>query len=392
MKVYKVGIIFVLLFITMSGCASRRRYPPLFIDSAVRIAIDKILNCATLKTNPNLYVKNTLFVIDQIVDADTGDITVTSKRITDLVIAESKKNILNITIQPMDTKNIDLADFIIVGVIAQEYNILSKRKTPHLFLSLIDAKSRKIISSTDVWIKNIGISYDPIPIYRDSPIYLKDNRVDALVATAKSQAGVLANKDYLDSLQTSALLDEAGEFYAQGEYDLSLGLFARAAERADGKVMKTFSGLYQNFFKLGKIDKASDAFYELLQLGLMGNNLSIKFLFSVDSTEFAGGSDDIIEYYIWLYEISEALVNSGRCVDIIGHASHSGTVEYNKNLSLKRAQAVQIKLNLETSVMKKITKSYGYGFSENIIGTGTNDARDAIDRRVSFKVVDCDSL
>ena len=31
----------------------------------------------------------------------------------------------------------------------------------------------------------------------------------------------------------------------------------------------------------------------------------------------------------------------------------------------------------------------GVGYRENIIGTGADDASDAVDRRVEFKVVDC---
>jgi len=35
------------------------------------------------------------------------------------------------------------------------------------------------------------------------------------------------------------------------------------------------------------------------------------------------------------------------------------------------------------------SKIIGKGFRENIVGLGTDDARDAIDRRVEFIVVDC---
>src|SRR5205823_3919697 len=35
------------------------------------------------------------------------------------------------------------------------------------------------------------------------------------------------------------------------------------------------------------------------------------------------------------------------------------------------------------------TKASGMGFRENLVGTGTDDARDALDRRVEFKIAEC---
>jgi hypothetical protein len=32
------------------------------------------------------------------------------------------------------------------------------------------------------------------------------------------------------------------------------------------------------------------------------------------------------------------------------------------------------------------------GFSKTILGIGTDDARDLIDRRVAFEIIDCDTL
>jgi hypothetical protein len=42
--------------------------------------------------------------------------------------------------------------------------------------------------------------------------------------------------------------------------------------------------------------------------------------------------------------------------------------------------------------IKQKTETYGMGFSENIKGLGTDDGRDAIDRRVEFKIVECSEL
>jgi outer membrane protein OmpA-like peptidoglycan-associated protein len=63
----------------------------------------------------------------------------------------------------------------------------------------------------------------------------------------------------------------------------------------------------------------------------------------------------------------------------------------NQRLSVARAETVKRLLETEVRGLAdrgRLTTS-GVGFAENIIGTGTDDDRDAIDRRVEFKVIAC---
>ena len=43
----------------------------------------------------------------------------------------------------------------------------------------------------------------------------------------------------------------------------------------------------------------------------------------------------------------------------------------------------------ESALVGARIKTQGMGFRENIIGSGTDNAVDALDRRVEFKVVGC---
>ena len=51
--------------------------------------------------------------------------------------------------------------------------------------------------------------------------------------------------------------------------------------------------------------------------------------------------------------------------------------------------AVRERLERESATLSKRLRASGVGFSENLIGTGADDASDALDRRVEFKVVAC---
>jgi outer membrane protein OmpA-like peptidoglycan-associated protein len=386
-----VLVIISILFIF--GCGRQRQqnaYTPLSFDAAIKLIANNIFSQEVKKIGP--FRTKAVFVVDQIIDTDTGEVTKTNKRIGELVADEGRRSFPEFSVYEMSSDNLKKADYVIAGVITQELYERTKKKLPHLSLSVVDVKTGLIASRSDVWISNDNLSYEPTPMYKDSPMYIKDQRVQALIATAKAEAGSIANKEYFNSLQTNALLDEASNAYDTGNYTLSLGLFAQAAERNDGKIMKTFSGLYQNFLKLGQVEKAEQAFATLTEIGMQNHNLSVKFLFRVNDTEFSGTPNDLNGYSIWVRQIAQRIHNSENCVQIVGHASKSGTDEYNKKLSLRRAQSIQSRLEAGTSGIAAKTRSFGRGFDENIIGSGANDDSDAIDRRVEFKVVRCENL
>ena len=72
-----------------------------------------------------------------------------------------------------------------------------------------------------------------------------------------------------------------------------------------------------------------------------------------------------------------------------GHTSRTGPEPLNERLSLMRAQYIKQRLDAGAPGVAKRTSAVGKGSRENISGLGTDDARDALDRRVEFKVMDC---
>jgi outer membrane protein OmpA-like peptidoglycan-associated protein len=58
-------------------------------------------------------------------------------------------------------------------------------------------------------------------------------------------------------------------------------------------------------------------------------------------------------------------------------------------LSRQRAEAVQRMLERDNRAVAAKLSAAGVGSREALIGLGTDDIRDALDRRVEFRVVDC---
>jgi outer membrane protein OmpA-like peptidoglycan-associated protein len=92
---------------------------------------------------------------------------------------------------------------------------------------------------------------------------------------------------------------------------------------------------------------------------------------------------------MWLRQISKAVQSTGGCLNVTGHTSKSGSEQLNDRLSLSRAETVKRLMVGEVGAVGGQLQVSGVGYRENIVGTGADDASDAVDRRVEFKTVEC---
>jgi outer membrane protein OmpA-like peptidoglycan-associated protein len=92
---------------------------------------------------------------------------------------------------------------------------------------------------------------------------------------------------------------------------------------------------------------------------------------------------------MWLRQIAREATSAKVCMNIVGHTSRTGSEQANDALSLQRAGYVRQRLTTEAAELGPRTKPVGMGFRQNIVGSGTDNAVDALDRRVEFKIVPC---
>ena len=72
-----------------------------------------------------------------------------------------------------------------------------------------------------------------------------------------------------------------------------------------------------------------------------------------------------------------------------GHTSPTGPEPLNERLSLLRAEYVKLRLEGTSPALTKRMIANGVGSKQTMVGTGRDDASDALDRRVEFKVIGC---
>jgi outer membrane protein OmpA-like peptidoglycan-associated protein len=185
------------------------------------------------------------------------------------------------------------------------------------------------------------------------------------------------------------VLQEATAAYEAGRMSEALGRYEAASKRPDGQQLRIYSGLYLTQSQLGRTADAEKTFGTIARLGLETNNLSVKFLFKPGSTDFLADPKISAAYPMWLRQIARQAAQIDSCVVVTGHTSRTGSESVNERLSLQRAVSVKSRLVTEAPPLAKKLRESGMGFRENIVGTGADDASDALDRRVEFKVVGC---
>ncbi len=234
-----------------------------------------------------------------------------------------------------------------------------------------------------------GLDTNPTRYYRDSPVVVKDKVVDGYIATSQTPPGSPADPVYFERVATATTISEATLAYNNASYQDALALYQNAAVRPGGEQLRVLNGIYLASWKLGRANEAEEAFGKVVALGLSSDNLGVKFLFNPGTTNFWSDPQVSGPYGFWLRQIARQALVAKVCMNVVGHTSLTGSQAYNDRLSLQRAAYIKKRLDTEAPELASRTRASGLGFRENLVGTGTDDARDALDRRVEFKITGC---
>jgi pyruvate/2-oxoglutarate dehydrogenase complex dihydrolipoamide acyltransferase (E2) component len=91
-------------------------------------------------------------------------------------------------------------------------------------------------------------------------------------------------------------------------------------------------------------------------------------------------------------QIAKRTASADKCLEVSGHTSATGAADLNERLSLQRAEYVRDRLADTAGKQPVRFVAAGFGPRQMIVGTGKDDASDALDRRVEFKTVPCTGL
>ena len=334
-------------------------------------------------------------VIDPLIDSSTGQQTAGTVQMGQQLAGLIHSRVPAWNVRPLSRNSLAQRPLLLIGTLTAVNVAGSKTAAADAFricLVLIDLRTGKLIAKRVDRATGGSVDAEPTAFYRESPTWALDTTALAYIKSCQgSFAGDSIDPGYLLRLPAAAIINEAAIAYADNKPAEAYKLFHEAAPIADKSDLRVLNGLYLTSWKTGRRKEAGEVFGRIVGAGLDSHKLPVKMFFNPGGTVFLKSADQG-QYAVWVRELAHEITSrAGTCVLVVGHTSRSGEAAANEALSLRRAEAVKTSLEKQNRKLAQRLASDGVGARENLIGLGTDDLRDALDRRVEFRAVDCPS-
>lgn len=367
------------------GCAAPAKPPAAAIDNEKRPLADaiRVATAGLLQQVPQTAGRERrVAVLDPTLDAGTGQQT-NATILVDKAVAEQAAQGGAFEVLPFEATSLAKASHLLTGTLQRTQGGYGVN------LALVDLKAGTVVAQSSAMARPEGVDMRPLAYYRDSPVMVKDRVIDGYVRTAITPPGQKADANYLQRIAAATVINDATMLYNAARYREALGEYRSALSMPAGDQIRALNGLYLSHVKLGQMAEAEEAFGGLVSYAIAANSLGVKFLFNPGSVDFWSDPKVTGAYGMWLRQIAKQTSAAKVCMDVIGHSSATGTEAVNDALSLRRAVSIKRRLGVEMPEVLNRLRTQGMGAKQNIVGTGSDDVVDALDRRVEFAIVDC---
>jgi outer membrane protein OmpA-like peptidoglycan-associated protein len=335
-----------------------------------------------------------VLVLDPLIDASTGQQTIASNDMGRMLAAAAKSAYPNWTVKDFTRDTLAATPLLLIGTLTAintKEGSTDKADAFRVCLRLVDLKTGKVVARSVERATVDSVNAEPMPVFRDSPTWHKDKTVNAYIKSCQGtqNVGDAADPAYLAKLPAAATINEAQIAYGANRLPDALRLYKEASAVAEPDDLRVLNGLYLTSWRLGRQKDATEVFRRLAALGLGAKQLPLKILFATGKAVPVALPDLQAQYTIWVRELAQLAQTGGSCLRVLGHTSKTGTAAANETLSVQRAAYVQGQLEKSATKLRGKVAAEGVGSRENLIGLGTDDLRDALDRRVEFRVIDC---
>ncbi|WP_275170261.1 OmpA family protein [Bradyrhizobium sp. CSS354] len=362
---------------------------PIPFDDALLRAANDLFSKATVPAGSD----KVELIIDPLIDAATGAQSAATRlmqeRIKDLVA----KSYPRFAVLPFSSEALSRAPVVLIGTFTAINNAGAPdgvRDAYRICLALADLRSKSIVSKAVARAKLDGVKAEPTPAFAEAPIWTNDPAIAVYIKTCQgTKLGDPIDPLYVERIATSAFVSDAILEYDDKRYREALAFYRTARQMSGGDQLRVHSGIYLSSWKLNRRTDATEAFGSLVKYGLTANKLSVRLLFKPGTTQFLDDQNITGPYPMWLSQIASQAMQNDSCIDVVGHTSNTGPAQINERLSVLRAQFIKDLLQSASPSLADRLKAVGAGSRESIVGTGRDDASDAIDRRVDFNVHRC---
>ena len=335
-----------------------------------------------------------VLLLDPLIDASTGQQTIASNDMGRMLAAAAKSAHPYWAVKDFTRDNLATTPLLLIGTLTAINTKNSTSDAADAFrvcLRLVDLKTGKVVAKSVERATVDSVNAEPLPVFRDSPTWHKDKTVNAYIKSCQGtqNVGDAADPAYLAKLPAAAMINEAQIAYGANRLADALRIYKEASAVAEPDDLRVLNGLYLTSWRLGRQKDATEVFRRIAAFGIGAKQLPLKILFATGKALPVALPDLQSQYGIWVREIAQLTQTGGTCLRVIGHTSKTGSAAANEALSVQRAAYVQGRLEQSATKLRGKIASEGLGSRENLIGLGSDDLRDALDRRVEFRVVDC---
>jgi outer membrane protein OmpA-like peptidoglycan-associated protein len=333
-------------------------------------------------------------VIDPLLDGATGIHTVAAadmgRRLAEIARAEFPRlAIVDFTEEALARKPLLLIGSITLLRDAGQVGGRPAAKPYAIWFTVADTEKREVVAKSNARATPEGVNTLPTPSHSDSPTWRKDATTQSYLESCRNiKVGEQLNPTYAAQLTAASVIAKANRAYDAGRTEEALELYRKARTMPGGRQLRVLNGIYASLARLNKAEEANEAFGEIVDYGMENRDLAVKLLFRTGTARFVE-TTQAGAYPIWLKQIAAKTAAHRSCIEIVGHTSPTGSVAFNDRLSQLRAEYVREQLRSGAYGMDNLMLAKGVGSRENIVGTGRDDATDAIDRRVAFNVANC---
>lgn len=192
------------------------------------------------------------------------------------------------------------------------------------------------------------------------------------------------------SLLARLLLAEGGRLEAQDRCRDALPHYEPAALQPGPTQGEALAAIYRCQWQLQQPKAAQATFSRFIAHELAQGRLPLKLLFEPGQTRYLAEPRVSGAYAMWLRQLAGALPGSRSCLSLVGHAGPSAIEQGATELALRRAQAVQRQLEgLAPALAGRLQSEAAAPELPPLVGSASDDWRDALDRRVSLRLRPC---
>lgn len=358
---------------------------PVAFDQAVANAGNAVLTAAAAGGG-----RMTL-VIDPLVNGVTGEQSASTKALGVRLAELARDKYPTIQVLPFTAESAAAANLVMVGTftpVNAQNAPAGVREAYRFCLVVADLKSGKTLAKSVARATLGGVDSTPTKSFADSPAWTEDANVKAYINTCQAtKVGDPIPVAYVNGLVTAAMVNQAMEAYDSAKYPQALDIYTNARATPAGDQMRIYNGLYLTRSRLQQREQAAAAFGDVVDYGLRNNRLAVKLLFRTGSTALATDSPAAAPYSMWLQQIASRSAKAGACLQVTGHTSASGSPVLNERLSVLRAEYVKGRLEQDDAGLRNKVVAAGAGSQQVLVGTGSDNAADSLDRRVEFKII-----